>query len=426
LHLSGDQKPGGMKLKDIVFTPWRFAPFKVPDALRAIIFAGTKGYSAEDRRSLAVANVTGYLGMWSSISFALTFAVFDFAGLKAAVIGNIVSAIGTALTPLTHRFGRSAAAIYLAFVFYTTVFFFVSELGRNAGIQLNYIAAAAIVITILGVERFRLAALLIVIGWAFHLIAWFSFPVGSASSALTPLLMSQIYAQSATTIMIILAVVVFYVLRLKEAAQERSEALLLNMMPGVIAERLMENPESIVADRHENATVIFADIREFTKLASQLGPEKIVALLDEVFSEFDTLSAGLGVEKIKTIGDAYMAVAGAPGPHENHADAIMALAIGMHREIAKLGAVHGAPLQLRIGIESGPVMAGVIGQTKFSYDVWGETVNVAARLQQFCEPGEILIGGGAKEALSDIFELKSYGTAELRGVGDRNAWLYAG
>ncbi len=412
-----------MRLREAIFRPWRLAPFRLPEFLRAIIFAGVDRYPRKDQRFLAVANVTGYLGALSSASFALTFALYDFASLKMAVLGNIVSAAATALTPLTHRFGRSAAAVYLAFVFYATLFFFVSQLGRDAGIQLNYIAAGAIVITILGVERARLAAALIALGLAAHLAAWFSFPEGAEQAGLTPELTAAVYIQSAATIMMILSVVAYYILRLSDAAQAQSDALLLNMMPDIIAERLMANPDGVIADFHDEATVMFADMRDFTQLSSEIGPQAVVELLDEMFSTFDGLAERHKVEKIKTIGDAYMAVAGAPRAHPHHAEAIVALALDMCREIDRLGAARGLPLKLRIGIETGPVVAGVIGRSKFAYDVWGRTVNIAARLQPLSYPGDILLGERAQRALEGKYAFRFFGNPHLQGVGSHPTWV---
>ena len=411
-----------MKLREAIFRPWRLLPFELPHYLRALVFAGVGNYPAKDQRFLAVANMTGYLGTLSSLSFALTFAMADFNALKAAVFGNLVSAAGSALTPFTHRYGRSAAVIYLAVIFYSTLFFFVAQLGRDAGIQLNYIAATAIAITICGVERFRLAAFLAALGLILHLVVWFTFPTGLAEAAIAPSLMSAIYIQSATTIMIILGVATFYVLRLSEVAEMKTEALLLNMMPAMVAHRLREAPDKVVADHHDAATVMFADLTNFTKLAAELGPEKTVALLDELFSSFDHLVERCGVEKIKTIGDAYLVVAGAPARRADHAEAIMHLARDMRAELDRISATFGRELKLRIGIESGPLIAGVIGRAKFAYDVWGDTVNTAARLQQAAAPGEILAGGGFNNALGGGDHLHAIGNRALPGVGERPVW----
>ncbi|WDI32522.1 adenylate/guanylate cyclase domain-containing protein [Hyphococcus flavus] len=412
-----------MKSRQAAFRPWALGAIKLPQFLKTLVFAGVEGYSRRDKRFLAVANVTGYLGALSSLSFAITFAMVDFNALRAAVIGNIVSATGTILTPFTHRFGRSAAAIYLGVVFYSTLYFFVSVLGRESGIQLNYIAAAAITITILGVQRVHIAFPLMALGLILHLFVWFSFPTGSGAGAVDPSLMSAIYIQSATTIMIILAVATYYILQLSEAAQARSDALLLNIMPSAIAERLIDNPDQVIAEYHAQATVMFADLREFTQLAAELGPEPTVALLDELFSTFDMLADRRGVEKIKTIGDAYMAVAGVPIARADHAAAIMRLAEDMRDALPGISQKAGRSLQLRIGIESGPVVAGVIGRAKFAYDVWGHTVNVAARFQQLAGSGEIIAGKGFFAAIGDEGRFKPLGEQTLQGIGVQQAWL---
>jgi len=411
-----------MNLRDIVFQPLRAVAFDLPAKVRWYIFAGAGDAPEKDRRSVAIANVTGYLGAVSSTSFALSFSMYNFEALKPAVIGNVISAIATAATPLVHRFGRNAAVLYLAFVFYTSLYFFVSVLGRDAGIQLNYIAASAIVVTILGVERYRLALVVVTFGLVLHLAAWFNFAEGSATEALSDALKAQLYMQSATTIMIILGVVVYYILRLLETAQSRSDALLLNMMPASIASRLMAAPQQRIAENHEETTVMFADLCNFTQLSSELGADRIVGLLDEVFSDFDRLAARYDVEKIKTIGDAYMVVCGAPESRQDHADAVLKLAIDIVKATQEMGERLGMPLEVRIGIESGPVMAGVIGRTKFAYDVWGETVNIAARLQPYAGPGEIIVGAEAKRHLDKAFEFSPAGRLDLRGIGLREAF----
>jgi adenylate cyclase len=322
-----------------------------------------------------------------------------------------------------HRFGRCAAVVYLAAVFYSTLFFFVSQLGRDAGIQLNYIAAAAIAITGCGAERMRLAAFLAALGLVLHLVVWFAFPAGLAEAAITPGLMSAIYIQSATTIMIILGAVTFYILRLFEGAEAKSEALLLNMMPSAVADRLKENPDKVIADYHDEATVMFADLTGFTALAAEIGPDRTVQLLDDLFSSFDLLAERRGAEKIKTIGDAYLVVAGAPVRRKDHAETVMHLALDMQRALRLVGESFGQELEIRIGIESGPLIAGVIGRAKFAYDIWGDTVNVAARLQQSAAPGEILAGGGFETALGGHQACRYIGTRMLNGVGEKPVWL---
>ncbi len=161
---------------------------------------------------------------------------------------------------------------------------------------------------------------------------------------------------------------------------DRSEKLLLNILPRPIAERLKEGEETI-ADGFADVTIMFADIVDFTRLSARTTPQELVMLLNKVFSAFDRLAQSHGLEKIKTIGDAYMVVGGLPKPKANHADAVAEMALDMHSETERLGKELGVPLALRIGINSGQVVAGVIGEQKFAYDLWGDSVNVASRME---------------------------------------------
>lgn len=413
-------------IQNKIFQPLRATQLRLPAFLSRLVFAGTDGMSESDRRSLAVANVTGYLGAMSSTSFAISFALIDFQTLKAAVFGNIASALATAAIPFVHRFGRTAGPFYLAFVFYISLFFFVSVLGREAGIQLNYIAASAIIVVIFGVERIRIATAVVAIGLFLHLAAWFIYPSGNAWGALSPLLAAQLYAQSATTIMIILGVVVWYILSLLETAQERSQALLYNILPAQIARRLVETPTAKVAERHVDTTIMFADLCGFTRLMSTLDAGAVVDLLNDIFTELDALTEKYGAEKIKTIGDAYMVCAGVPEHRADHAELVANLAIDIVSTVHKFAEQRKLPLNIRIGIESGSVVAGIIGASKFAYDVWGGAVNVAARLEPQAKSGEIVIGERTHALIADHFETAPLGPVELRGLGSYNVWRLDG
>ncbi|MEO0880895.1 MAG: adenylate/guanylate cyclase domain-containing protein, partial [Pseudomonadota bacterium] len=347
--MTEETTPSPRPLQRSLFTPLRATELRLPTFLSRLIFAGTGGLPESDRRSLAVANVTGYLGAISSASFAISFSLVNFEMLKAAVIGNIFSAVATALTPFTHRFGRTAGVYYLAAVFYLSLFFFVSELGRDAGIQLNYIAASAIVIVIFGVKRIAEASVVVAVGFFLHLAAWFIYPSGNAWGAVSPLLTMQLYTQSTATIMIILGFVVWYILSLLETAQERSQTLLFNMMPAAIAQRLIDAPQRRVAERHADTTVMFADLCGFTRLMATLDAGAVVDLLNDIFSELDALTEHYKVEKIKTIGDAYMVCAGVPVARADHAEAVAALALDIVAVIDEFAAAHKLPLKIRIG-----------------------------------------------------------------------------
>ncbi|GBO53166.1 adenylate cyclase [Pseudanabaena sp. lw0831] len=198
--------------------------------------------------------------------------------------------------------------------------------------------------------------------------------------------------------------------------QEKSEKLLLNILPKAIADRLKQF-HGVIADSFESVTVLFADLVSFTKMSSELSPQELVDLLNLIFSNFDTLCETYGLEKIKTIGDAYMVAGGIPLPTEDHAEAIAAMALDMVDKVDELRKLTGKPLQIRIGIHTGAVIAGVIGTQKFIYDLWGDTVNVASRMESHSEVGKIQVTAATYELLKHKFELVARGAIEVKGKG---------
>jgi class 3 adenylate cyclase len=229
-----------------------------------------------------------------------------------------------------------------------------------------------------------------------------------------------------------LAALTFYARRSTLAAEEqvridreKSEQLLLNILPGEIAERLKRG-ERPLADGFENVTVLFADIAGFTPLSGRLTPGEVVEMLNQVFTKFDALAARLGLEKIKTIGDAYMVAGGLPTPRDDHAEAVAEMALGMVEAAHALRSPSGDPLRMRIGIHSGPVVAGVIGQRKFSYDLWGDTVNTASRMESHGEIGEIHVSAETRALLESRFRLERRGTIEVKGKGELETWFLRG
>lgn len=211
--------------------------------------------------------------------------------------------------------------------------------------------------------------------------------------------------------------------RLLQEEQERSERLLLNILPGPIAARLKRDSH-IIADAFPDVTVLFADIVGFTRLSasSAAAPEQIVGLLNELFSGFDRLAARHGLEKIKTIGDAYMVVGGLPTPRPDHAEAVAAMALAMQAELHD----RVPPLLLRIGIHSGPVVAGVIGTTKFSYDVWGGTVNTASRMESHGLAGAIQVSEEVHRRLAGRFRFQARGRIPIKDMGEMATYLLLG
>jgi adenylate cyclase len=205
----------------------------------------------------------------------------------------------------------------------------------------------------------------------------------------------------------------------RESAQARVEALLLNILPEDVAERLQAAPDAI-ADHFDEASILFADVVDFTPLAGRLDARELVAMLDRLFTLFDELVDRYGVEKIKTIGDCYMAAAGVPRPRPDHAHALAGLALEL-RDRARAG-VPGGDLRLRIGISSGPVVAGVIGRRRFLYDLWGDTVNMASRMESHGTSDQIQITRATWELLGEDFVTEPIGVIDVKGKGVVETW----
>lgn len=204
-------------------------------------------------------------------------------------------------------------------------------------------------------------------------------------------------------------------------AHQRAEKLLHAVLPQSIADALQGGRKTI-ADRHQDVTVLFADIAGFTPWSAEQSPETVVAMLEKVFSRFDLHVAAEGAEKIKTIGDAYMVIAGAPTGCPDHAPRMARLAQTFMQEIASIREETGIPLDLRIGLHSGPVIAGVIGNLRFTYDVWGDTVNTASRMESHGLPGKIHISSATRALLDNSFQITHRGVTDIKGKGPMDTW----
>ena len=210
----------------------------------------------------------------------------------------------------------------------------------------------------------------------------------------------------------------------RRQAEARSEELLTNAIPVSIAGRLKRGEERI-ADAYPETTVVFADLAGFTPWARVTDPARVVGFLDTLFTRFDELAAEAGLEKIKTIGDAYMAVAGAPEPRADHAEAAIGLARAMIDALAEERAASGVPLQLRIGVASGPVVGGVIGQRRILFDLWGDTVNIASRMQSSGVPGRIQVAPSTHELLRASLSFEERAQVDVKGLGPMTTYLLA-
>lgn len=204
--------------------------------------------------------------------------------------------------------------------------------------------------------------------------------------------------------------------QLLEIEQLKTEKLMLNILPKPIADRLKRGEKNI-SGSYPEVTILFSDLVGFTKMSSQISAGDLVTLLNDLFTRFDTRAESLGLEKIKTIGDAYMAVGGLPIPRNDHAQICADMALGMYSDLADFNRTHNLELAMRIGLNTGPVVAGVIGFTKFSYDLWGNTVNTASRMESTSQIGRVQISPTTLAALGDTFVTEDAGEVECKGLG---------
>jgi len=217
---------------------------------------------------------------------------------------------------------------------------------------------------------------------------------------------------------------VAYFVGQKNIFQDKSEALLLNILPGEIVKILRHEPRTI-ADHFEGASILFADVVNFTPLSESMTPIELVELLNEVFSQFDQLVEKYGLEKIKTIGDCYMVASGVPRARHDHAQVLLAMALEM-QEFVSSNEFFGRHLEFRIGLNSGPVVAGVIGRKKFIYDLWGDAVNTASRMESHGVGGIIQITRATYELVKDKFVCEPQGIIDVKGKGEMEVWFVAG
>jgi class 3 adenylate cyclase len=302
-------------------------------------------------------------------------------------------------------------------------------LGTEFGIQL-YMQLVGICAMFIYNKKQKLPMYItVVVSFAVFLVVDFLLPAKGPWYPDSPVMQQLLLVTVKVSFVMALALILVYIsIELNrnedrlEAEQEKAESLLLNVLPVPIAERLKESPDTI-ADAFDSASVLFSDIVGFTPLAERVKPDKLVGILNSIFSRFDDLVEKYRVEKIKTIGDAYMVAAGIPESHPLHAHSLAEFALEMKAIVSKFKLSSGSRLAVRIGIHSGPVVAGVIGKKKFSYDLWGDTVNTAARMESHGIDNEIQVSETAYNLLKDDFVFTHRGTINVKGKGEMNVYL---
>jgi len=349
-------------------------------------------------------------------------------GLASMVVGVIALAclLVVALRPGLRKWTQASIAFAALVIFADQTAAYAGLLQPSGAdprvLLLKYYAVVAVILVGVYVAsrlRFVAATLVSVVMLAVALVTPAVLarpPAGTLAADFSQLLVLNLLAMYAGHSMERSARRDFLALHLLDAERNRSESLLLNILPAPIAVRLKSAP-SAIADSFAEVSVLFADLVDFTALAARLSPAEVVRLLNRVFSAFDDLAERHGLEKIKTIGDAYMVAGGLPVEQEGHAAAIAELALGMREVMVKIREDEGLPLQLRIGINVGPVTAGVIGTKKFLYDLWGDTVNIASRLEAQSEVGAILVTEAAYLRLRDHYHFEPHAPVHIKGRG---------
>ena len=344
---------------------------------------------------------------------------------------NLGTAALFAIIPLLYRFGELIAPLAFITVAYLSMTFLCWHLGTAIGVQFYFLVAGATAVMIVGIERIGIAIAAAAVGVSLIVALQFTVPRDTGAEPAWFITVGFIVNTVAAGVLAI--AVIWYGLRQIASAEaaleqeyQRSEALLANILPASIAERLKDRSNSVIADKYDDASILFADIAGYTERASDTPPEELVAFLDDLYTSLDALVTRHGLEKVKTSGDAYMVVSGVPQPRPDHLEALADLALDIADAVAGLTDSRGRDVPLRIGLASGPVVAGVVGSQRFFYDVWGDAVNVASRMESTVAVGRIQVPQPAYERLRDHFVFEERGDVDVKGKGIMHTWYLVG
>lgn len=348
-------------------------------------------------------------------------------------IGLVDLGVATVLAtvPLLYRFGELAPPLAYITVVYAAVTFLCWHLGTGSGVQFYLLITGAAAVMIVGIERVGLAVAVAVVGVAIVIALEFTVPHDTGAELSWLITVGFVVNAGAAGVMAV--AIVWYGLRQIASAEaaleqeyQRSEALLANILPGAVAQRLKDRPGSVIADKYDDASILFADIAGYTERASDTPPEELISFLDDLYSSLDLLVTRHGLEKVKTSGDAYMVVSGVPEPRADHLEALADLALDIAEAVAGLTDSRGRAVPLRIGLACGPVVAGVVGSQRFFYDVWGDAVNVASRMESTAEVGRIQVPDDTYRRLRGRFVFTERGEIDVKGKGVMRTWYLTG
>jgi len=406
-------------------------PVCVPEvALESRVPARTRHQAETVARHLRVLTVTTRIGAAVSIFFGFQGL---FVGRDVVWIAMVYLASGGIflMIPLLYKFGELVAPLVFYFVAYATITVVCWHLGTGSGMPFYYLLAATLMVLILGVDHIVLASVLAALGGATVIALEILVPYDRGVQPDWAFKSGFILTVVSAFVMVV--AVAWYALRetrrarlAMEAEYERSERLLTNILPETIAQRLKDPSRNIIADKYDDASILFADIAGYTKRASDTTPSDLVRFLDRLYTDLDALVDRHGLEKVKTSGDSYMVVSGVPEPRPDHIEALACLALDMADAVADLKDPQGREVPLRIGLAAGPVVAGVVGARKFFYDVWGDAVNVAARMETTDVEGRIQVPQDVYERLNHAFLLEERGEVDVKGKGVMHTWYLVG
>jgi adenylate cyclase len=381
-------------------------------------------------RRQRLTNFFAYGSAFCVISQLIVVAVQEFAGFL--VLHIILAMIATAQLsiPRLHRYGPNVGAHMLAAINLSGVLVVNWAYGRDSQIYVYYTLAGGVSIFIFGIEHWRNHASWLPVAAAGMLVSMTLAPREGLFLPENHALRELIAAHAFLNTMAVMAcMVLFAMATLRQAEIElqtqyaRSSVLMNTVFPPSIVARLTSGQGGRIADRIEGLTVLFADLVGFTEAAHDLPPEEIIGYLDGIVRCFDRLCAENGVEKIKTIGDRYMAVGGLTGDSRGQAVATAKLALAILRSQADLPALGGRHLALRIGLHTGSATAGIIGDTRFAYDVWGDAVNLASRMESHGLPGRIQVSDAFRSIVEPAFRFNERGMIDIRGIGPTRTWF---
>jgi adenylate cyclase len=406
--------------------------FHVPHWLERIASLGIVTKVPEIARRQRITNIATFAAAGNGLSHLVINALHDARGLLVVHIYNAVFALLALMIPRLHRYGENVAAVALATLVLLGTLLIVWLLGTASHLQLYFTEIGAMLLLV-GTQNWKLFSVFLVLFVAALLITLDHAPVEGLIMPQDTGLRDMLTSQAMINVIAINAVIIFYaVAALRRAELEleneyvRSEALVTTMMPASIAARLKSGPDQRIADRIECLSILFADLVGFTTAAHDLPPDQVVAYLDDLVRTFDTLSGQHGTEKIKTIGDCYMAVAGLDGDGPGGARAIGHLALAMLEANAHRPTLGGKRMHLRVGLHCGPATAGVIGDTRFSYDVWGDAVNVAARMESHGVPDRIHVSETFRNMIDSAFAFEERGATDIKSIGVTRTFFLTG